>query len=273
LYIRQFTKGPIKHAIRGLCGLVAAALWLHGFASTAPGHADSAAPQPRVIHAVDRHPFVLWRETWAGGEMLANSWSVYTGSTVALTGDIEDVGWRLRSTGGYGQYSYRKLVRGLNGPEHVKYTGRKTFSDVLLGYQFHWNKLTLKAFAGASSEQHIIDPRDPDNPVANFTYGAKAALEAWLSISDKHWIAGDFSFSSTFNTYKLGLRTGYKLLEKLDVGIETRLEGNDAYQAGRAGGFATFRFDEAGVTLSGGVTGDRDMRTSHYANVSLFLRY
>lgn len=195
-----------------MCGLVILCLCLHWLASITPTPADGTAPQPRMIHAVDRHPFVLWRESWVGGEMLVHSWSLYTGSTVTLTGDIEAVGRRLRSTGGYRQYSYRKLVSDLNGPEHMKYTGHKTFSDVLLGYHFQWNKLTLKTFAGVSSERHIIDPRDPDNPVADFTYGAKASLEAWLTISEKHWIAGDFAFSSAFNTYKLGIRMGDKLL-------------------------------------------------------------
>ena len=37
--------------------------------------------------------------------------------------------------------------------------------------------LVRQTFAGVPSEQHIIAPRDPHNAVANFTCGAKAALE------------------------------------------------------------------------------------------------
>jgi len=264
LHIWQIVDWLGSRLARRTCGAAVIWLGLQGFAFMSAAQAGDAG---------EKTAYAPWRETWVGGEMLAHSWSVYTGSTVALTGDINSVGWRLRSTGGYGQYTYRKLVRGLDGPENVTYTGRKTFSDALLGYHFQVDKLILKAFAGVSVERHIIDPRDPDNSVAGFTYGAKAALEAWLSISDRQWIAGNLALSSNFNTYKMGLRTGYKPLENLNIGIETRFEGNDAYHAGRAGGFVTIQVGDASATLSGGVTGDRDMRTSHYLSVNLYLKY
>ncbi len=240
--------------------------------SALPAHAEGA-PQPRVIHAVDNYPYALWRESWVGGDVLANSWSIYSGSTFALTGDIERPGWRLRTIGGYGRYTYRKWIRGLDGPERPKFTGHKVFSDALLGYHFQWHRLTLKAFAGMTSERHIIDPRDPDNPVSDSAYGGKAALEAWLTVSDKQWLAGNISAASAFNTYKLGLRTGYAVLEALDLGLEARFEGNRAYNAGRIGGFATWRLDDAGLTVAVGATGDRDMRPSHYGRINLFVRY
>ena len=205
--------------------------------------------------------------------MLARSWSIYTGSTVALTGDIEGVGWRLRSNGGYGRYTYQRWIQGLDGPEYATFTGHKAFSDVMLGYHFRWQRLTLKAFGGIATEQHGVIPLDPDNEVAQFSYGGKVGLEAWLSVTDRYWIAAEASWASVFDTYKVGLRTGYRLLNELDVGLEARFEGNDAYETGRAGGFVTVRFGDVGITAAGGFTGDRDMRSSHYANVSLFLRY
>lgn len=213
-----------------------------------------------------------WIEAWTGGEVLANSWSVYSGATLALKGDVKRPGWRMRATAGYGQYSYSKAIPG-NGPRSLELMGRKVFSDALIGYQFHWQDLVLKAFAGATFENHFVDPRDPDNPVVDFSYGGKFAMEAWLRLSDRSWLAGNASWSSAFNTHKLGLKTGYAVLKPLDVGIEAQFEGNDAFEAGRAGAFATWKIGDAALTIAGGATGDRDMQTSHYGRAGLFFRF
>jgi len=256
--------------------LLAAVLIVWGIASLATGVRTAiaqGAPQPRVVHNIDAYPYILWRETWAGGELLARSWSVYSGSMFAISGDIEAPGWRLRTTAGYGRYTYHKWRRGLDGPEYAKLTGHKTFSDLMLGYQFHWPQLVVKAFGGIASERHITDPGDPDAVIGDISYGGKVALEAWYSISPDYWIASDASWTSPLNTYKLGIRAGHKLLEDLDVGFEARLEGTEIYKAARAGAFATLRFNDVGLTFAGGVTGDYDSELTHYASVNVFVRY
>ena len=104
-------------AARAIFLTVTAALHLVALTSIgSPVQADGV-PQPRAVHAENQRAAMLWRETWGGGEVLANSWSLYTGATVALTGEITSTGWRLRTNGGYGQYSYSKWMRGLDGPE------------------------------------------------------------------------------------------------------------------------------------------------------------
>jgi len=231
------------------------------------------AAEPQVFHAIDRYPYILWGETWSGAEMQTRSWSFYSGSTVAISGDIERPGWRLRGGGSYGQYTYRKLVRGIAGPERMKFRGHKSSSELMLGYHSTWSKLTLKAFAGLNSEQHLVDPRDPGNAVADINYGAKGALEAWYSLSNRHWLAGELSYATTFNTYKIGLKSGYRIFDAIDLGVSARVEGDDEYLAGRAGAFTTLKIYDFSLTLGGGITGDRDMRTSPYANISLFYRF
>jgi len=249
-----------------------ACLLIPGLFSTASAE---RAPQPRTVDAsVDNYPYDRWRETWAGGEMLARSWSLYAGSTVALTGKIEGPGWRLRSIGGYGEYTYRKWVRTAEGRrDNVRFKGRKTFSDALIGYHAQWDWLTVKAFAGFASEQHLIDPRDRTNDVANFSYGGKVALETWARIGSRSWASVNVSWASTFDTAKAEFAAGYAVLDNLDVGIETRFEGDRSFKAGRIGGLLTWRLGDGGITAGGGVTGDRDGRTSHYARVGGFYRY
>ncbi|MBU2533606.1 MAG: cellulose biosynthesis protein BcsS [Alphaproteobacteria bacterium] len=215
-----------------------------------------------------------WRETWGGGELLANSWSIYSGMSVSLSGDITQPGWQLRTSGGYGQYSYQRATEAPSG-EHARrsFSGRKIFSEVLVGHQWSFDSLTLKTLGGVTSERHFIDPRDPDNPVSGTEYGAKGALEAWLNVSSDRWLAADTSFDSAFNTFKVGMSSGYRISHDMSIGIEARFEMNDDYEAGRVGAFGTMRIGSAELTAAAGVTGDRDMQTSPYLRIGAFFRY
>ena len=280
------------YRVRSGLRLIAVA-WLALQATVGGAIADSYQARSQIDDApveqgVDGQPLVQWRAAWTGAEVLANSWSVYSGATMSIFGDIAkpvedelgregtirtETGWRVRVTGGYGQYSYRRWINGAAGRAYRKFTGHKTFSDVLFGYEAQWNRLTLKAFGGVTAEKHIVDPRDPDNPVTGFSYGGKAALEAWLAISERHWLAADLAWDSAFETVRLGARTGYRVLDNVDVGIEARFEGNQAFEAGRLGVLAMWKLGDVSLSGTVGVSGDRDMRTSPYGTVNLFFRY
>ena len=81
------------------------------------------------------------------------------------------------------------------------------------------------------------------------------------------------SYATTFDTYKVEVRTGYRLTSEFDIGIEGCFEGNVDYDAGWIGGFATRRLHETAITARAGVNGDHDMKTSPYATIGVFLRY
>lgn len=231
------------------------------------------SPPTPVIYAIDRHPYLLWRETWTGGESLAATSSIYTGSTMALFGDIEQPGWRVRTTAGYGRYTYRKALAGPDGVTNTKLTGRNLFSDALLGYRTRWYGLTVKAFGGLASLRHFVDPRDPDRTRAKQTYGGKAALEAWLTLSPRSWIAADLAWTSTDQSSQLGLRTGYTLFKRFDLGVEAHYARHHGLDSGRIGGFATWRIGDAGITIASGASTENDRRTSAYGRISLLFRY
>lgn len=244
--------------------------WAVSFPS--PTHA-SGPPQPRIAHAIDNSPYLLRNEAWGGADVLTSYWSVYSGSTYALTGDIEASGWRLRSTGGYGRYAYKKWSGTRKSPVYVTYKGRKYFSNLLLGYHFQWHRLTLKTFGGLSTERHVITPHDPDEAARAMRYGGKAALDAWLTLSDRQWLATSVSWASTFNTYKLSAQTGYAVLRDLDLGIQAQVDGNNTHRVGRIGGFATWRLGDAGLTFAAGASVDRAIRSAPYGSINLFVRY
>lgn len=247
-----------------------------GWTVYVPSPADAGgAPQPRTVHALDTYPYLLRNEAWGGTDIVSTSWSVYSGSTYALTGDIEQPGWRLRSTGGYGRYTYRKWRLGLDGKERVnlRYTARKYFSDLLVGYHFQWRRLTLKTFGGLTTERHVITPHDPDKSVTVMSYGGKAALNAWLSLSNRRWLATRISWASTVNTYKISTQAGHAVLDDLDLGIEAKLDGNDRYRTGRIGSFVTWRIGDAGLTIAADTSVDRSIHAVPYGSINLFMRY
>jgi hypothetical protein len=149
-----------------------------------------------------------------------------------------------------------------------------TFSPTfLIGFQFQWNQTTAKLFVGGNREEHFIDPTDPHARARDASYGAKATAEIWHWFSKGHWGALSATYATTFDTYKVEARTGYRLTSEFDIGIEGRVEGNVDYDAGRIGGFATLRLYETAITASAGVSGDHDMKTSPYATIGVFVRY
>lgn len=226
-----------------------------------------------MVDAVDTFPYVLKHEYWAGADTLAGSWSVYAGSTYALTGDIEGPGWRLRTTSSYGRYRYYKSLDEFDPDQTIQLRGQNVSSELLLGHHFQWHRLTLKAFAGVTSARSLFDPYDPDPPGSGTSYGGKAALETWVAVTDTHWLAGNFSWATDFKTYKVGLRGGLATLDQLDIGLEAQWQGSKAYKAGRVGGFATWKLGDVGITVGAGASGRLDVRASHYGRINLFLRY
>ena len=81
------------------------------------------------------------------------------------------------------------------------------------------------------------------------------------------------TYATTFDTYKLEGRIGYRLMTEFDVGMEARLEGNVDYDAGRVGALATLWLDQTAITAAAGFSGDHDMKTSPYATIGVFVRY
>lgn len=210
---------------------------------------------------------------WAGVDVLAKSSSAYAGMSYAVNGAIDQPGWRLRVNGGMGRYTYKRNVIGRWGPERRKFQGNNVFADLLVGYQFQLDRTTLKVFAGGDSEHHFIDPEDPVARARGTAFGGKVAVEAFHWLTPELWGAVNASYATTFDTYKVEARSGYRVAEAIDLGVETRIEGNADYDAGRLGGFATLHLGETAITAAAGVSGDRSMKTSPYATFSVFLRY
>lgn len=223
---------------------------------------------------IERPTVEPWRELWAGAETTGQTWSAYTGMTVALGGAIRDNGWRLRSVSGYGRYHYEgyKFVGG-HPVALTTIQGTSQFTDLLIGYQVGFGPLTLKAFAGASMDGHRLTPDDPSNATRGIAYGAKAALELWLNLSQAAWLSLDQSYASAHNTYSARARGGYRVVPPLSIGPEVGASGTSETQNGRLGGFLRYEWAGGEASASSGVTGDIAKPTTPYATVNVMLRY
>lgn len=206
------------------------------------------------------------QEVWGGADVTTNSWSVYSGLTVALFSSLYDNGLRLRAVGGYGFYSYPKYDVTIRG-----YVG---FGDLLLGYQHQFGPLTLKAFMGLSTESHNLAPPDPDSSVVGADLGAKVALESWWEIGPKTWSSLDISWSTVHGgTYAARARAGYRLRPQLSVGIEAAADGDAEYDGGRGGGFLRYTWAAGEISASAGASIDRSGESGGYGAMNALFRY
>ncbi|HUS97417.1 MAG TPA: cellulose biosynthesis protein BcsS, partial [Hyphomicrobiaceae bacterium] len=181
--------------------------------------------------------------------------------------------WRLRTVGGYGEYSYTGTTRRGTTRVVTKHRGRKAFGDLLAGYQWQTGNLTLKAFAGGTGIGHIIAPSDPDNSAAGTSFGFTGSLEAWLNVSPRTFISANVSWASVFQTFKADVRGGYLVAPNLHLGLETGVIGNAEYEAANLGAFAQYRWRDMELRASTGISGDRDMQTGAYGTLNVLYTY
>jgi Cellulose biosynthesis protein BcsS len=212
-------------------------------------------------------------ETWMGAQIAARSWSVYSGTTLAPFGSIQNDGWRLRAVGGYGQYRYDGTVLSGNQRVATRFEGTQGFGELLVGYQWRRGPLTLKGFVGGAGVGHVISPFDPDNPTTGTHYGVAGALEAWYNLSDTAWLSANIGLSSVFNAAKADVRLGYRLTQNLDLGIEGAVMHDDTYGSRRVGAFAQYRWGRTELRASAGVTSDTEENSGIFGAFNLLFAY
>ena len=215
-----------------------------------------------------------WRSTWVGGELVGSDWAIYIGTTSVLFGDdIRENGWRLRTVGGYGRYSYEadRMVGG--SAQRMSFDGHHGFGDVLIGYQQQFQDWTIKGFIGVTTARHVVLPFDLQNEVTGSAYGITGALETWWNTSEQGWLNTNFNLSTLFNSYRVSARWGYRLWPSVSLGLEAGIVGNSDYSAARAAGFGRYEWSAGEFRLSAGVSADRDHETSPYASMNFVFHY
>jgi Cellulose biosynthesis protein BcsS len=162
----------------------------------------------------------------------------------------------VRAVGSLGAYDYRGNLFGDGADLATTFDGRDGFAAALIGYQFRARSLILKLFAGVEAEDQRITPRDPSNPVQGRALGLRLQAEGWLDLSPSSFISLDASYGTAFEAYWSLARIGYRLGPNMAVGLEGGALGNEAYDAGRGGGFVRLNLRGVELTVSGGATGN-----------------
>jgi hypothetical protein len=213
---------------RALAALVAAV------GSWTLAHADDGSPAQGDLQ---RPRF----EFWSGAQAYDRVWSLYSGSTVAPFGGIQEDGVRLRLVAGYGADSYAGLV---------KFRAMGTFADALIGYHMQRGPLTLKIFAGVMAT-------DPETRIDARNLGGKIALETWWNLGDAAWTSVDLSWGSLHQSYAARARLGWRLTPALSAGLEAGAAGNVEGDIVRLGGFVRYELANGEISVSGGATTDK----------------
>jgi hypothetical protein len=229
----------------------------------------AAAPLEAQIAGLPT-PFVSGSaEVWTGVNATRHAWSSYGGVNWAPLGKLEDDGFRLRVAGGYGEYRYSGTVAGLTQTIY----GSAGFADLLAGYQVGLGALTLKAFAGATFDDHVLTPFDASNPVSGSARGVKAAIEGWLNVTSLMWAQFDASYATAHRSYNTRLRLGYRVTPAISVGVEGGALGNAASDSGRGGGFVRYEWRGGEISASGGVSGDIAAPRNAYGTLVYLTRF
>jgi hypothetical protein len=238
----------------------------------------------------------LWREVWAGADVSDNVWLVYSGATVAPMGHIHGDGLRLRVASGYGGYTYPNSGSGRD------FEATTIFGDVLAGWLWRLDPLTLKVFAGASYIDHDITPFDATTVVTGADWGPKGVVELWLNAGERMWTSLDLAYTTAHDTASVRMRSGYRLWPAITLGVEGGLnidgqgqckmrlpetgcrlspedpETKSLLDYGRTGLFARYEWTGGEVSLGAGVVGqpltdDNELDLRPYATLGWIMQF
>lgn len=226
-----------------------------------------------------------WREVAIGGSVVPSGWSLYSSTTLAPFGGLDQNGARLRLGSGYGRYTYDRprhcydMIKKIElacAAERI--SGRATFADILAGYRLGVGRFTAQAFAGLALDNQMLSPFDGNNASAGRATGVKVALETWTNLTPVLWAAIDGSWTSAHAATSARARLGYRFWPRLSLGIEQAHFRNVAGQQSRGGLFARYEWSGGEASLSGGISAERldftDASRDHiWAAVDVMFRY
>lgn len=241
----------VRYMIAGLC---AALIGWHAAAVPAPARADEpgvASPEPTV-------------ELYSGAGGTARSGGGYGGAVWSPWG-LYGTGWRFRSVMGGGVYRYRGGVGLVEG--HVG------FGDIMAGYQWRLDPITIKTYGGLHIEDHDLQRPDPSNPVQGTKVGIKGQAELWADLARFGFLSVDAGLSSVYASYSAKARIGFWAWDGLALGPEVGAIGNEEYDQGRVGAFARARLGDFAATFGAGWAQDFDGEGRPYLLLSLERKF
>ena len=205
-------------------------------------------------------------EIFTGGTLTGNTWITWGGVVKSLSGSLYDEGWRLRALAAYGQYEFTS--GGLPN------TANPALFEITAGYQFKTGPAISKLYLGLHGEQHKFARPAPGNRLARMDYGLKVISENWIDLPMRSFVSLDGSFSTLNTAYQGQLRVGTgHYVERLSMGPELQVVGNEEFYQLRFGGFARWKLETGQIEASAGYTRDYNEKGSPYFSASWLKRF
>jgi Cellulose biosynthesis protein BcsS len=184
------------------------------------------------------------REMWAGVAVMRGAHSLYSGTTLAPFGTIQQDGWRLRSGSQLTRYTYTgsRYSPVTGDTVGIEVEGVQLRLDLLAGYQWSHGALTAKAFIGMTSQRDTIAASSPDASELwiGQSRGLKSVLELWYNLTPAIWTALDVSYATPQRAYSVRARVAHSVTENSSVGVEAAALGGDGAAAMRLGTFVRY---------------------------------
>jgi hypothetical protein len=189
-------------------------------------------------------------------------------STVwSILGPIDEQGLRLKLDGFAGVYgeSNASVISSAFMAANMK-----TLTDLMAGYQLHWDSLWIKLYAGAALQRQTRLFSRYGVVVSTQEYGATAAVETFWRGPGRLWGSMNLSWLQFDDTFSLYERAAYEVVRageglNVSIGAETGTisKSANAYRLGRrldvqerfvkGGALIDLRYFSHDLTLSGGM--------------------
>ena len=186
---------------------------------------------------------------WTGSYFTNSFVGAYIGGLVPFNRNLGSEGPLLRIAASGGRYSadFFSSSSSVASENKVSMLG----GEVLLGYRKKFGEGWLTGYLGGAFENH--DNPDPTASIRGSQGGGKGVVEYWGPLTQNVTVYGTASYSTVFETWSAFGRVGYKVADKVTIGSEGSLFGNNApYREARIGPFITVGMPFGEVSVSGG---------------------
>jgi hypothetical protein len=206
-------------------------------------------------------------ETYATVDYSGRAAGLASSTIWSVLGSIDGQGPRLKLDGFAGLYgeSNASVISSAFMAANMK-----ALTDVMAGYQLHWEGFWIKLYAGAALQRQTRLFWRYGAIVATEEYGATAAIETYWQGPGRLWGSLNLSWLQFDDTASLYERAAYEIVGageglKVSVGAETGtiLKSANAYRLGRrldvqesfvkGGALLNLRYFSHDLTLSGGL--------------------
>jgi len=205
---------------------------------------------------------------FAGADIASDSAFGWSGFTAAPIGFLEEDGWRVRVAGGGGRYRYRtgNVAGGVNEASVMS-------GELMAGYRFSIGGGSATVYAGAHVENQRLAAPDPGHAAQGTEAGIKVAVELYRRFTGNIFGLASAAASTVHGGYQARAALAYEISEKLALGIEAALNGDERYDEPRAGLFVQTNFGRASWSLGGGYLSNSDKGDGFYGTLSVYAVY